>query len=180
MDRKLCSGLAPVLTLFCISLAASSVNAQAASAPFAFRSGQAMYIVAFRRSQQQVVVDPLRGTVATSDTVCLELGAESKLRNRIEEWRFFRVSEKLSEADFIFLVSLDDSSMEGLAIPLDAYRRHFKEKFDLDALREAAYSRYLAGPLKLPTLGRLSDRLVKDFRVNVERGNGTSIKRHGN
>ncbi len=72
--------------------------------------------------------------------------------------------------DFVFLISLDDSAMEGLAIPLDAYRQHFKEKFDLDALREAAHGRYLAGPLKLPTLGRLSDRLVKDFRVKVSGG----------
>ena len=57
--------------------------------------------------------------------------------------------------------------MEGLAIPLDAYRVHFKEKFDIDALREASYGRYLAGPLKLPTLGRLTDRLVKDLRTKI-------------
>jgi hypothetical protein len=81
-----------------------------------------MYIVAFRRSQQHVVVDPVLGTLATSDTVCLELGAESKVRAKIEEWRFFKVSEKLSDSDFVFLVSLDDSSMEGLTIPFDAYR----------------------------------------------------------
>ena len=169
MKRKLSSCLAPVLALFSISLVATRINGQSVAAPFAFRSGQSMYIVAFRRSQQQVVVDPVLGTLATSDTVCLELGAESKVRAKIEEWRFFRVSEKLSDSDFVFLVSLDDSSMEGLAIPFDAYRRHFKEKFDLDALREAAYSRYLAGPLKLPTLGRLSDRLIKEFRLKVER-----------
>jgi hypothetical protein len=54
--------------------------------------------------------------------------------------------------------------MEALAIPFDAYERHFKEKFDLDALRDAAYGRAISGPLKLPTLGRLSSRLIKDFR----------------
>jgi hypothetical protein len=57
--------------------------------------------------------------------------------------------------------------MEGLAIPAEAYRQHFKEKFDLDALRDAAYGRYLIGPLKLPTLTRLSDRLVKQFQEKV-------------
>jgi len=57
--------------------------------------------------------------------------------------------------------------MEGLAIPLEAYRRHFKEKLDLDALRDAAFGRYLIGPLKVPTLTRLSDRLVKVFREKV-------------
>jgi len=176
MDRHLRSGLALVLSLFCIGLAATRANGQSGSGPFAFRSGQAMYIVAFRRFPPQLVVDPLRGTVGTADNICLELGAERKVRDKIEEWRFFRVSEKLSDADFVFLVSLDDSSMEGLAIPFDAYRRHFKEKFDLDALREAAYSRYLAGPLKFPTLGRLSDRLVKDFRVKVERSGSTGTK----
>jgi len=167
MKRKLCSGLAPVLALCCISLAATRVNAQSASGRFAFHPGQSMYIVAFRRSPQQVVVDPLRGTVATADNICLELGAESKVRNKIEEWQFFKISEKLSEADFVFLVSLDDNAMEGLAVPFEAYRQHFKEKFDLDALRDAAYGRYLAGPLKLPTLSRLSERLVKDFREKL-------------
>jgi hypothetical protein len=57
--------------------------------------------------------------------------------------------------------------MEGLAIPVDAYRQHFKERYDLDALREAAFGRYVIGPLKIPTLSRLSDRLVKQFREKL-------------
>ena len=57
--------------------------------------------------------------------------------------------------------------MEGLAVPLEAYRKHLKENFDLDALREAAFGRYLIGPLKLPTVTRLSDRLVKQFREKL-------------
>ena len=67
----------------------------------------------------------------------------------------------------MFLVSLDENSIEGLAIPIDAYRQHFKDKFDLDALRDAAFGRFLIGPLKLPTLGRLSDRLVQPFREKI-------------
>jgi hypothetical protein len=117
-----------------------------------------------------VVTDPETGTVTPIDYTKIELGAESKIRTKLEEWRFFRVAEKLSDADYVLLISLDDSAMEGLVIPFDAYRQHFKEKFDLDALREAAHGRYLAGPLKLPTLGRLSDRLVKDFRAKVSGG----------
>lgn len=174
MDRKVSSGLALVLALFCIGLAATAASGQTAAGPFTFRSGQSMYIVAFRRYHTQVVVDPLKGTIATSENINLELGAERKVRIKIEEWRFFRVSEKLSDADFIFLVSLDDNSMEGLVIPLDAYNRHFKEKFDLDELRNAAHGRYLAGPLKLASEGRLSDRLVKDFRVKIETGGGAA------
>ena len=101
------------------------------------------------------------------DYINLDLDAERKVRKRIEEWRFFKVAEKLSEADFIFLVNLDESSIEGLAIPVEGYRQHFKEEFDLDALRESAFGRYLIGPLKIPTVTRLSDRLVKQFQEKV-------------
>jgi len=95
------------------------------------------------------------------------------VRNEIEKWKFFRVADKPSEADFVFLVSYHYSTMEALAVPFDAYERHFKEKFDLDALRDAAYGRAISGPLKLPTLGRLSSRLIKDFR---EKNPGTAAK----
>jgi len=173
MDRKLSSGLALVLALFCIGFAATRVNGQSASSPFAFRAGQSMYIVAFRRERQSVIADPVRGTAIPPDYIDLELDAEKRVRQRIEQWRFFKVADKPSEADFVFLVSLDDTSIEGLVVPFEAYRRHFKDKFDLDALRDSAHGRYLAGPLKLPTLGRLSDRLVKAFRVKVEKGRGT-------
>jgi hypothetical protein len=57
--------------------------------------------------------------------------------------------------------------MEALAIPIEAYQRYFKDRFDLDALRNAAFGRYIVGPLKLPTLTRLSDRLVKQFREKL-------------
>ena len=170
MERKLYACLAVVVISLFSVLAPTPTSGQSTTGSFVFRSGQSMYIVAFRRYHTQVVVDPLKGTVATSENINLELGAESKVRDRIEEWRFFKVSDKPSGSDFVFLVSLDDNSMEGLAVPFDAYNRHFKEKFDLDALRDSAYGRYLAGPLKLASEGRLSDRLVKDFRLKLEKG----------
>lgn len=166
MDRKMFSCFA--LALLCISLAGTHVNAQSASSPFAFHSGQSIYIVAFRRERQSVVIDPLRGSITPPDYVDLELDAEKKVRTRIEQWGFFRVAEKPKDADFVFLVSLDDTSIEGLVVPFDAYRQHLKDRFDLDALRDAAYARYLAGPLKLATLSRLSERLVKEFRAKIE------------
>jgi len=172
MDRKLCSCLA--LALLYINLAGAGVNGQSASAPFAFHSGQSMYIVAFRRERQPVLVDSVHGSVTPPDYIDLELDAEKKVRTRIEQWRFFRVADKPSDADFVFLVSLDDTSIEGLVIPFDAYRLHFKDRFDLDALRDAAYARYLAGPLKLATLSRLSERLVKEFRAKVESRSSSS------
>ena len=125
-----------------------------------------MYIVAFRLIQFPLILDEAESG-PQREYINYDLDAERKVRKRIEEWQFFKVAEKPSQADFIFLVNLDESSIEGLAIPFDAYRRHFKEKFDLDALRDAAFGRYLIGPLKLPTLSRLSDRLVKQFREKL-------------
>ena len=163
---KTTSYLVPVLGLLIVILAAGESNGQSKSASSTFRSGQSMYIVAFRLIQFPIILEePEAGR--QREYINYDLDAERKVRKRIEEWQYFKVSEKLSEADFIFLVNLDESSMEGLAIPVEAYHRHFKEKFDLDALRDAALGRYLIGPLKLPTLSRLSDRLVKQFREKV-------------
>ena len=163
---KRTSALVPALSLVVILLAATPGNGQTNPSPQTFRTGQSMYIVAFRLNQFQKIPNPVH-VDRQRDYINLDLDAERKVRKRIEEWRFFKIAEKLSEADFIFLVNLDESSIEGLAIPVDAYRQHFKEKFDLDALREAAFGRYLIGPLKLPTLSRLSDRLVEQFREKV-------------
>jgi hypothetical protein len=174
MNRKNRSYLAAVMALTFIPLSGSISSGQTSSAPFTFRAGESVYIVAFRRERQPVVAESLKGSTSAPDYIDLELDAEKKVRTRIEEWRFFRVADKPSEADFVFLVSLDDNSIEGLAIPFEAYRRHFKEKFDLDALRDAAYGRYLAGPLKVATLSRLSDRVVKAFREKVTNAAGSS------
>ena len=162
------SRITPLLAFVIIIFAAHTGKGQSNPRPLTFHAGQSMYIVAFRLYTQypSVVVDDAR-VDRQPDYIDYDLDAERKVRKRIEEWQYFKVAEKLSQADFIFLVSLDESSMEGLAIPFEAYRQHFKEKFDLDALREAAFGRYLIGPLKLPTVTRLSDRLVKQFREKV-------------
>jgi hypothetical protein len=163
---KTASYFAPILAAVIIILAAAPSYGQSDPQPFTFRPGQSMYIVAFRRIEFPLVfeeVDPGRQRDYTNS----DLDAERKVRKRIEEWQFFKVAEKPSEADFVFLVNLDESSIEGLAIPYVAYRRNFKERFDLDALRDAAYGRYLIGPLKIPTLGRLTDRLVQQMRERV-------------
>jgi hypothetical protein len=165
-NRYELSLLAPALAFVIIILSAGHSNGQASSQPFRFRSGQSMYIVAFCVIHTPIVLDEVP-VGQQREYINTDLDAERKVRKQIEEWNYFKISEKLSEADFVFLVNRDDSSMEGLAIPAEAYRQHFKEKFDLDALRDAAYGRYLIGPLKLPTLTRLTDRLVKQFREKV-------------
>lgn len=164
--------LALVLALVIITtVAGSPAHGQAASSPFSFRAGQSMYIVAFRQTQLPFTLDPADVNISQREYLNYDLDAERKVRKRIEQWQFFRVADKPSEADFIFLVNLDESSIEGLAIPVEAYRQHFKDKFDLDALREAAYGRYLIGPLKIPTISRLSDRLVQQFREKLTKAN---------
>jgi hypothetical protein len=169
MSRKLYQRLAPVVALVLVLSAVRQADAQSNSSPFAFRAGQAMYIVAFRRTAVPVAVDETGASLGVGfrDHFDFDLDAERKVRKRVEEWNFFRVADKPSAADFVLLVNLDDSSIEGLVIPFDAYNRHFKDKFDLDSLRDAAYGRYLAGPLKLPTISRLADRLVKQFRERL-------------
>jgi len=157
--------IAPALAFVIIILTAAVSNGQSNSRPLTFRSGQSMYIVAFRR-QFPYVWDETQAD-HQRDYINNDLDAERKIRKRIEEWNYFKVAEKLGDADFVFLVNLDENSIEGLAIPIDAYRQHFKDKFDLDALRDAAFGRFLIGPLKLPTLSRLSDRLVQQFRQKI-------------
>jgi hypothetical protein len=169
------SCLAPALALVIIILAAGLSSGQSTQSngpssqsnpqPFTFRRGQSMYIVAFR-TEYPYVWDETQSN-RLREFINYDLDAERKVRKRIEEWNYFKVAEKVSEADFVFLVHLDESSMEALAVPVEAYRQDLKEKFDLDALREAAFGRYLIGPLKLPTITRLSDRLVKQFREKL-------------
>jgi len=151
------------LAFLIMVLTTQPTHGQSTNPPLTFRAGQSMYIVAFRQYQPYYVDQTEAGT-GQRDIINYDLDAERKVRKRIETWTYFKVAEKLSQADFIFLVHLDEGSIEGLAIPFDAYRQHFKEKFDLDALREAAFGRYLIGPLKIPTVTRLSDRLVKQMR----------------
>jgi hypothetical protein len=165
LTLKSLSYLAPALALVIIILAARPGNAQTNLPVSSFRQGQSMYIVAFR-TQFPYLLDESQ-VQRPLDYINLDLDAERKVRKRIEEWQYFKVVEKISQADFVFLVHLDMSSMEGLAIPVQAYQQHFKDKYDLDDLRDAAFGRYLIGPLKLPTLSRLSDRLVQQFREKL-------------
>ncbi len=168
MIRRVSARLAAALAIVCLLAAAPAAEAQTApQQSFGFRQGQSMYIVAFTRTLITVGADSEGNGGTYRDYFDYQLDVEKKVREKVEDWKYFRVADKPREADFVFLVSIHGSAMEGLAIPFDAYDRHFKEKFDLDALRDSAYRRFIAGPLKLPTLGRLSDRLVKQFREQV-------------
>ena len=171
MNRNLHARLAGAALAFAFILsAAQGASAQAAAPtrqPFSLRQGQSVYIVAFTRTLITVGTDSDGQGGYPRDYFDFQLDVEKKVRNEIEKWKFFRVAEKPSEADFVLLVSYHYSTMEALAISFDTYNQHFKDRFDLDALRDAAYGRAISGPLKLPTLSRLSSRLIKDFRQKL-------------
>jgi hypothetical protein len=160
-----------ILALACLAPQGALARRQSQASPFGFRAGQSVYIAAYAQTLQTVVSESETSGGAGHYANVHELDVERKVRKEIEEWGFFRVVDKPGDADFIFLAYRENSSMEGLALPSAAYRQHFKEQFDLDALRDAAYGRYVAGPLNIPTVSRLSDRLVKQFREKVA-GNG--------
>src|SRR6266436_5643270 len=118
MRKRVYFHFVPISVLLLLVFTETCVSAQSPPAPFTFKSGQALYIVAYCRGRQTVVTDPETGVVTPIDYTNIELGAESKIRTKLEEWRYCRVAEKPSDADSVFLISLDDGAMEGLAIPL--------------------------------------------------------------
>lgn len=169
MNRKFHARPSAALAFICLLLAAGAAGAQTRTPPqpFSLRQGQSVYIVAFTRTLITVGADSEGMGGQPKDYFDFQLDVEKKVRTEIEKWRYFRVADKPSDADFVLLVSYHYSTMEALAISFDTYDQHFKEKFDLDALRDAAFGRAISGPLKLPTLSRLSSRLIKDLRQKL-------------
>lgn len=167
MSRKFYARPAAAFVFVCLLLAAAAAAQTPTRQPFNLRQGQSVYIVAFTRTLITVGTDSEGNGGQPKDYFDFQLDVEKKVRNEIEKWKYFRVADKPSDADFVLLVSYHYSTMEALAISFDTYNQHFKDKFDLDTLRDAAYSRAISGPLKLPTLSRLSSRLIKDFREKL-------------
>ena len=167
MSRKFDARPLAALAFVFLLAAAAAAQTPTPQQPFGLRQGQSVYIVAFTRTLITVGTDSEGNGGYPKDYFDFQLDVEKKVRNEIEKWRYFRVADKPRDADFVLLVSYHYSTMEALAISFDTYNRHFKERFDLDALRDAAYGRAISGPLKLPTLSRLSSRLVKDFRQKL-------------
>src|SRR5829696_6620198 len=85
---------------------------RAQSTSFTFRAGQSMYIVAFRRVPLPLTTEAEDVSVNRREYFNSDLDAERKVRKRIEDWTFFKVADRPSDADFVFLVNLDESSIE--------------------------------------------------------------------
>lgn len=132
---------------------------------FSFRRGQTVYIAALRRNVER-----------RHDIIDLTLGfghdldIEKRVRKEIQAQKVFKVVDKQSEAEIVFLVHVDASTVEGLALLPETYRQYKDRPIDLDALRQAAYGRYTFGPYLIPRLAKISNSLVKKFQEEIRKG----------
>lgn len=127
--------------------------------PFAFRQGQSVFVTAFHTIEHSARHS---NTIGVNTLIDNHLPAEFRIRKDFEKRRVYRLVNKASEADFVFLVLLDDGAAEGLALAPRVFA-DAQPSLNMAALREAAYARSTIGPLKIHNLGRLSDHLVKRF-----------------
>lgn len=132
-------------------------NGQQADQTFTFRRGQSVYIYAVVHRTNALGLGKNSGHSLHND-----ITYEAKLRKRFEERKIFKVANKLNDADFVFLVNIEEDGAEGLAISLETYKQ-FKKKEDFDVVREAPYGRYLVGPYFFSTHGKVSSKLVDKF-----------------
>ena len=165
LKRKL-GAAALVLALALVAFAGQDGARQPADRSFTFRPGQPVYIAAFHR-----VHEPGLYPSGARDRYVLrnDVEFEAHLRKEFEKKRAFKVADKLSEAELVFLAYREDDAAEAYSLAPDKYIEWKNQldpatgQFDLDDLREEAYGRYVAGHFKLPTSGRISNRLVKKF-----------------
>lgn len=160
-----CLGIAALTSVSLIAWAEEGAQA------FTFRSGQRVYVTAFHTLEHSVS----RSSSVTLPPTLIDahLPAELRIRKDFQERQVYQLVDKASAADFVFLVLIDDSAAEGLAVAPAVFAEHKQDVGrNIEALREAAYARSTIGPLKLHNLGRLSDRLVKAF--HEEKGRPTT------
>ena len=165
LKRKL-GAVALVVAALAATLAAQDGERKPADQAFAFRRGQRVYIAAFHR-----VHEPAVYPTGARDRYLLrnDVEFEAHLRKEFLKRRVYLLADKLSQAEVVFLAYREEDAAEGYALAPETYTE-LKEQIepqagqlDLDALREAAYGRYMAGHFKLPTSGRISGSLVKKF-----------------
>lgn len=144
-------------------LSATGVGAQAGAQPpvrepFVFRQGQSVYVTAFHAIEHAA---RRSNPIGVNGGIDNHLPAEFQARKDFAKRGVYRLVNKASEADFVFLVLLDDGAAEGLALAPRVFAD--SQPLNMGALREAAYGRSTIGPLKILNLGRLSDHLVRRF-----------------
>lgn len=151
----------------CLLPALVVAQGQNARPEIRFRAGQSVYIVAYRDTQQYVA-DPATGTSGFRTVKETYLDLEKKVDEQVRKWGYFHVVDRPSDAELILLVYTDISSMEGMLVAPETYDVHYRNRFDLDELRDKAFARATAGPLNIATLSRLSKRMIEQLRLKVE------------
>jgi hypothetical protein len=135
---------------------------------FSFRRGQPVYIAALRRNGE-------RGHEITDLSFGFAHGLEieKQVTKEIQAQKVFKVVDKPSAAEFVFLLHVDASRAEAFVLLPETYRQYKDQPIDLDTLREAAYARYSVGPYLVPRLAKISNSLVKQFHQEVKEGGKT-------
>ena len=158
--------------VFVVASASLGVHAQSndqkpAAASFTFRSGQSVYIAGYYNIAQAVIrsSDP----AFRANLINRHPPVEQRVRKEFEERRVYKVVEKVSAADFVFLVFIDGNVAEGLALAPEKYNQ-YPDKLGIETVREAAYAQMAAGPFKINTLCKISDRLVEAFHEKTITG----------
>lgn len=146
-------------TALLIALAVMTfANQENALRPATSRPGQPIYIAAYHRNRYVLRND---------------LEFETHLKKEFDKMRTFKVTDKLSEAEVVFLAYLEKGTAEGYVLAPGKYTEFKRQldpvtgQFDLDALREAAYGRYVAGHFKFASVRRISNHLVKKFHEAI-------------
>lgn len=142
------------------SLTAQIREEQKATQGFVFRQGQTVYVTAFHTIEHSTA--RRTASIPSTNIVDNHLPAEFRIRKDFEKRQVYKLANKASAADFVFLVLIDDSAAEGLAVSPDTFAK-YQSPLNMQALREAAYTRSIVGPLKIHNLGRISDHLVRQF-----------------
>lgn len=148
-------------------LIAQNGAAQKPDSSFTFRQGQTVYITAYHTIEHAASGRGLN-VIPALHSVDSHLPAELQVRKDFEKRKVYKLMNKASDADFVFLVIIHDSAAEGLALA-PAVFAEYRNPLNIEALREAAYARTTAGPLKIHNLGRISDHLVKKFHSEQAR-----------
>lgn len=171
MYKQMFYSLVFVAVLASHGLHAQDSNREPAARPFTFRNGQVVYIVVYHTIEHFTAYG--RYPTPPTNIVDAHLPAEQRVRKEFEKRQVYKVVEKASEADFVFLVVIHDSAAEGLALAPEKYTQ-YPNKFGIEALRETAYARSAVGPFKIHTLGKISDRLVEAFHEKTIAGSKKS------
>ena len=155
-----------------VGVAAQNATEQKLNHRFIFRQGQTVYVTAFHTIEHFTS----RGlnVVPPANIVDSHLPAELRVRKDFEKQKVYKLVNKASGADFVFLVLIHDDAAEGLALAPEVFKEH-QNKLNIEALREAAYARATVGPMKIHNLGRLSDHLVRRFHEDEGRPTNASF-----